>query len=145
MWFALGFIYGSFLEWGVHKHLFHRHGKKKGSPFAFHIREHHLECLKNENRHDDFSLRENVGVLLIIALHLPIVYLSTGLFVGMTLYGLAFITLHKLIHKNVAWGKKWFPWHWDHHMKHQNHNFNVVLPIADHVMRTRKKYLTSLL
>ena len=145
MWFILGFIYGCFMEWGVHKYLFHAHGKKKGSPFEFHIREHHLACLKNENSDDEFSWRENMGVLFIVIMHLPVLYVSTGLFFGMTLYGLGFATLHKMIHKNVEWGKKWFPWHWDHHMKHQNHNYNVVLPIADHVMRTRKKYLTSLL
>jgi hypothetical protein len=137
--FILGLIYGSFLEWGVHKYLFHELGKNKNSIFAFHLREHHINCINNQNEDNRFTLRENLGIAVLTLLHLPIFFLSSSLYYGLAAYGLAFIICHKLIHKNAEWGKKWFPWHWDHHMAHQNHNMNVVIPIADHILGTRKK------
>ena len=137
--FILGLIYGSFLEWGVHKYLFHKLGKNKNSIFAFHLREHHIHCLNNNNKDDRFTLRENLGIIALALLHLPVFFLSSWFYYGIVLYGLAFILCHKLIHKNTKRGKKWFPWHWDHHMTHQNHNMNVVLPIADYILGTRKK------
>ena len=137
--FILGLIYGSFLEWGVNKYLFHELGKNKNSIFAFHLREHHINCINNQSEDNRFTLRENLGIAVLTLLHLPIFFLSSSLYYGLAAYGLAFIICHKLIHKNAEWGKKWFPWHWDHHMAHQNHNMNVVIPIADHILGTRKK------
>ena len=137
--FLLGLIYGSFLEWGVHKYLFHELGKNKNSIFAFHLREHHITCINNENADDRFTFRENLGVIVLALLHFPLFFLSSWLYYGIFVYGVAFILFHKLVHRNAEWGKKWFPWHWDHHMIHQNHNMNVVLPMADYIMGTRKK------
>ena len=137
--FILGLIYGSFLEWGVHKYLFHELGKNKNSIFAFHLREHHINCINNQNEDNRFTLRENLGIAVLTLLHLPIFFLSSSFYYGLAAYGLAFIICHKLINKNAEWGKKWFPWHWDHHMAHQNHNMNVVIPLADYVLGTRKK------
>ena len=137
--FILGLIYGSFLEWGVHKYLFHELGKNKNSIFAFHLREHHINCINNQNEDNRFTLRENLGIAVLTLLHLPIFFLSSSFYYGLAAYGLAFIICHKLVHKYSEWGKKWFPWHWDHHMTHQNHNMNVVVPIADYLLGTRKK------
>ena len=137
--FGLGLIYGSFLEWIVHKYLFHELGKNKNSIFAFHLREHHINCINNGNKDNRFTLQENLGIIVLALLHFPFFFLSPFFYYGLVTYGLAFIVFHKLIHKNVSWGKKYFPWHWDHHMKHQNHNMNVVLPIVDCLFRTRKK------
>ena len=140
MFFLLGLIYGSFLEWGVHKYLFHGLGKNKDSVFAFHLREHHINCISHGNKDTRFTLRENIGIVALTLLHLPIFFFSPFLYYGLAAYGLAFIIFHKLIHNNTEWGKKWFPWHWDHHMHHQNHNMNVVLPIVDHILGTRKRF-----
>jgi len=137
--FILGLIYGSFIEWGVHRYLFHELGKNKNSIFAFHLREHHINCINSQNEDDRFTLRENLGIAALALLHLPALFLSPSFYCGIVVYGLAFIICHKLIHKNAEWGKKWFPWHWDHHMAHQNHNMNVVMPLADYVLGTRKK------
>jgi hypothetical protein len=137
--FILGLIYGSFIEWSVHRYLFHELGKNKDSIFAFHLREHHINCINNQNEDDRFTLRENLGIAALALLHLPALFLSPSFYCGIVVYGLAFIICHKLIHKNAEWGKKWFPWHWDHHMAHQNHNMNVVMPLADYVLGTRKK------
>ena len=141
--FILGIIYGSFIEWAVHKYLFHELGKNRNSVFSFHLREHHLNCLNNENEDNRFTLRENLGILFLLFLHLPFLLLSSTFYYGLVAYGLAFMVFHKLVHQNAEWGKKWLPWHWDHHMIHQNHNMNVVLPIADYILGTRKKGLTK--
>jgi len=143
MLFICGIIYGSFLEWTVHKHLFHKRGKNKNSIFSFHLGEHHLNCLNNENYDVKFTWRENLGILLLAVLHLPILFFSAILYYGIVSYAIAFIIVHKFVHKYVNWGKTWFPWHWEHHMKYQNHNMNVVLPIADYILRTRKREITS--
>ena len=46
--FALGIVYASFLEWWIHKKLFHEYGRKKDSVFAFHLRDHHVVAKRNE-------------------------------------------------------------------------------------------------
>ena len=137
--FFLGFLYANMMEWVVHKFLFHEMGKNKNSVFAFHLREHHINCLKNNNRDRNFSSRELPGILFLLFLHCPIYFLLPMFYYGLCLYGSLFVIVHNLAHIKTDLGKKLFPWHWDHHMKHQNHNFNVVIPIADYLLGTRKK------
>ena len=62
--FILGFVYASIVEWAVHKYLFHEVGKKKESRFSFHIREHHLNCLKNNNVDRSKNSVQNMKELL---------------------------------------------------------------------------------
>ena len=35
------------------------------------------------------------------------------------------------MHKTPEIGKKYFWWHWNHHMRNQNKSWNVVFPIFD--------------
>ena len=137
--FILGFVYASIVEWAVHKYLFHEVGKKKGSHFSFHIREHHINCLKNGNVDRNFSKREFPGILFLLLSHLPIYYILQPFYYALCLYGVLFILIHNFTHIWPQAGKKYIPWHWDHHMRFQNHNFNVVAPIADYLFGTRKK------
>lgn len=137
--FLLGFLYGSVVEWAVHKFLFHDMGKKKGSKFSFHIREHHVNCRKNGNIDRNFSKREIPGVLFLLLTHLPLYFLLPNFYYALCLYGTLFVLVHNFTHIWPELGKKYVPWHWDHHMRFQNHNFNVVLPIADYMFGTRKK------
>ena len=140
--FLIGFVYACMMEWAVHKFLFHDLGKKKNSIFAFHLRQHHLNCLKNNNLDRNFSSREIPGILFLLLAHCPLYFFIPTFFYSLCCYGALFVIIHNLCHINSNFGKKWFPWHWDHHMKHQNHNFNVVLPMADYLLGTRKKDLT---
>ena len=137
--FILGFVYASVIEWAVHKYLFHEMGKKRGSKFSFHIREHHLNCLKNGNIDRNFSKRELPGILFLLLTHLPLYYLLPYFYYALCLYGVLFVLIHNFTHIWPQVGKKYIPWHWDHHMRYQNHNFNVVAPIADYMFGTRKK------
>ena len=50
-----------------------------------------------------------------------------------------FIVLHNLQHKYPEIAKKYFWWHWNHHMKNQNKSWNVVLPIMDILTGTLEK------
>ncbi len=136
--FALGIVYGSFLEWWVHKVLFHKYGKKKDSVFAYHLRDHHKVSLKNGYVDDRFSYRELFGILFMILIHLPACLLSVDFFLGTTVYAIAFNIMHSYSHSNPKWAMKYQPWHWKHHMQNPNKNWNVVLPIADKIMRTDK-------
>ena len=45
--FSLGLLYGNFVEWFVHRYLFHGLGKDYKSVFAFHLREHHIKSRKD--------------------------------------------------------------------------------------------------
>ena len=134
--FAIGIVYGSFLEWWVHKKILHEIGKKRNSRFAFHIREHHADCVKKGFYDDQFSHRETVGLLFIGVLHLPMLWLSPMFYIGLSIYAVAFHILHNKGHQDPTWAKKYQPWHWRHHMEKPNSNWNVVLPIADWVMGT---------
>ena len=136
---VLGFISASFVEWWIHKYLFHGLGKKKGNIFSFHLREHHRNCLLYQNKDSRYTLREGIGILFLFFITFPLFLLSPFFYYGLVMYGILFLIVHKIIHTNVQIGKKFFPWHWDHHMKYPHHNMNVVVPIADYVLKTRKK------
>ena len=137
--FLVGIIIASFIEYSVHKYLFHGLGKKRESVFAFHLRQHHIIARKNNFVDKKVSVHEFLGIPALIILFLPIYFLSTPLFCGMTLYAIAFIVLHNLQHKYPKITKKYFWWHWNHHMKNQNKSWNVVLPIADILTGTLEK------
>jgi len=143
LFFSLGFVYSSLMEWAVHKFLFHDMGKKKDSYFAFHLRQHHLNCRRNENIDRNFSKREIPGIAFLLLVHFPIYYFIPMFYYALVLYGLLFVVIHNIAHIWPQFGKRYIPWHWDHHMIHQNHNFNVVIPIGDYLLGTRKKRLDS--
>ena len=136
--FGLGLVYGSFMEWWVHKKLFHEYGKKKDSYFAFHLRDHHAKCLKNDFMHTNFSKRETLGLGFLALIHLPIYLISPMFYSSILLYAIAFFTMHNLGHRYPKWAKKYQSWHWKHHMINPNKNWNVVLPLADRIMKTDK-------
>ena len=122
---VLGLTYGSFLEWWIHKKLFHEHGRKKDSPFAYHLRDHHVVAKKNDFIDERLSSIETVGLFFLMVLHLPFLWINSLFFITTVAYALAY-------------AKRFQYWHYRHHMKNPNSNWNVVLPIADFIMRTNK-------
>jgi len=136
--FILGTIYASFLEWWVHKYLFHVRGKKKDSFFAYHLRDHHVVAKKNNFIDIRMSFIETFGLLFLAIIHLPIFYINCMFYFATVTYAIAFFILHNYGHRNPNWAKMYQPWHWKHHMKSPNSNWNVVLPIADWIMKTDK-------
>ena len=138
--FLLGFLYGSLLEYLIHDLLFHRLGKKKNSIFSYHLKGHHKLAKKNNFVDLTISRVEFYGLLFLIAIHFPLVLVSVGFWVGVSLYAAAFKVLHGLQHAHPEFTKKYMKWHWDHHMKNPNYNFGVVVPWIDYLFGTRKKY-----
>ena len=135
----LGLLYASFVEWFAHRFLFHGLGRKKNSFFAFHLREHHKNVLKNDYYDIKFSKIELPGILLLLLLHSPILYVSVAFYVSLCLYGVLFIIVHNIIHKKPDIGKRYFTWHWNHHMSNQNKSWGVVCPIFDMLAGTLEK------
>jgi len=137
--FSLGILYANFVEWFVHKVLFHGLGKKKDSFFSFHLREHHKNVLKNNYYDSKFSKIEFPGIVLLLLTHLPLATISQPFYIALVIYGLLFVGIHNLLHKNPAFGHKYFRWHWNHHMSNQNKSWGVVLPLFDILAGTLEK------
>ena len=137
--FFAGFCYGSFLEHFVHRYLFHKLGRKKESIFSFHLRGHHLVSRRNEFVDKSFSYREALGIPIALIIHLPFLWISLSAYFGMSIYGILFVIIHNSLHHFPAFSKKFFWWHWNHHMRNQNKSFNVVFPLADVVLGTLER------
>lgn len=134
--FVIGIIYGSFLEYFIHKYLFHDMGKAKDSIFAFHLRQHHIVSRRNGFIDTRVSKHEAIGLPIMAVAHIPFYFISPGLYFGMITYALLFLAIHNLVHRLPSLGRRIFWWHWNHHMKNQNKSYNVVLPIADIILGT---------
>lgn len=137
--FVLGILYGNLIEFVVHKYLFHGLGKKKNSIFAFHIRNHHMRARKNNFIDSRFSINELVGIPVLLATHYPIWLYSPSCYVGICLYAILFVVVHNFIHHYPKIAKKYFWWHWNHHMRNQNKSWAVVIPIFDIFFGTLEK------
>lgn len=137
--FVVGLMYANVVEYSVHRYLFHGLGKSKNSIFAFHLRGHHLVCRKNDFLDLKISFFETFGVFILILLQAPIYFILPYMFYGITTYGILFVLLHNYMHKKPEFAKKYFPWHWNHHMKNQNKSWGVVLPVSDILTGTLEK------
>ena len=138
--FVLGFLYGSILEYVIHRYVFHKLGKKKNSIFSYHVRGDHRLAAKNNFIDLTMSKVEFYGLIALVAIHLPVLYISFGFWLGVTLFAIAFKILHGIQHAYPEFTKKYMTWHWDHHMTSPNKNFGVVVPWVDYLFLTRKKY-----
>jgi len=147
--FALAFIYANLLEWVIHKYLFHGLGKKKSSPFSSHWHVHHKLCRKNKNVDDTYkdfpphpTVKQELTSLFVLSLiHTPIIFFSPFFFGSLVYFSARYFYIHRRSHTDVEWGKRNFPWHYDHHMgKNQDANWGVTNPFWDHIFKTRIKY-----
>ena len=139
--FFVGIIYANVVEYFVHRYLFHGRGKKRTSVFAFHLRDHHLTAKRNGFIDRKTSQVEAIGLPFLLATHAPVYFVSPALFFGLVVYAAAFGILHSYQHHHPAFTKKYFPWHWDHHMKNQNKSWGVVLPLTDYITGTLENRL----
>lgn len=149
--FIFAVIVGNFVEYIVHKYVLHGLGANKKSIWSFHWHEHHNIVRKNNGLDPSYNNKilskgihnkEIYSLLFGFLLILPILYISTAFFIGLTFHIFLYYFLHKQSHLNVNFCKKYMPWHYDHHMgKNQNLNWCVTFPLFDYVFKTRKKYL----
>ena len=138
---AIGWLYGHIFEYIAHKHVLHNKKKFK-KVFRNHFKTHHNASRKNDMYDKNYnrlvsSKFEIVSLLSIAILHLPVAFILPYLY-GMIIWSvMSYYFLHRLSHLNVTWGKKWLPWHYEHHMgKDQHINWGVRLPIIDKVLKT---------
>tara|TARA_A100001011_G_scaffold268834_1_gene277963 strand:+ start:983 stop:1444 length:462 start_codon:yes stop_codon:yes gene_type:complete len=128
----VGILYANMLEYVIHRFLFHGFGKSRSSIFAFHLRDHHIVSKRNGFYDGRVSRNELVGMPIAILLHTPFYFLvSPAFFWTVSIYGVLFVVIHNALHRNPEFTRKYFWWHWNHHMRNQNKSWGVVLPITD--------------
>lgn len=146
--FVVAFVYANFLEWMIHKYFFHGLGKNKKSFFATHWHTHHRLCRKNANSDETYkelplhpAVKHEIGSLIFLVLiHTPLLFFSPFSFFSLVYFAARYFYIHRKCHTNVEWGKRNFPWHYDHHMgKDQDANWGVTFPLWDYILGTRKK------
>jgi sterol desaturase/sphingolipid hydroxylase (fatty acid hydroxylase superfamily) len=146
--FFFGIALGSLIEWGSHKYLLHSFRSKLFSYSHFSI--HHRNCRQNDNYDSDYEnfppttrdsgLTEIVLLVSAVAVTSPLALISPWMWVGLIFHAHAYYYVHRKSHLDVDWGKKWLPWHYDHHMgENQNANWGVTLPLWDYILGTRVK------
>jgi hypothetical protein len=156
---ALGatFLYGSFFEWALHRNVMHRK-TWISYPFELHAMLHHKLFQHDETFHaQDDEMKKHVtfvprDYILLLLVNAPVfltvelifqIPVTAGGLLACLIYLCAFDLLHWAFHVPNGrffenWG--WFRWIKQHHLLHhryQNRNLNVVLPLADFVLRTR--------
>ncbi|MEP6756979.1 MAG: hypothetical protein ABJA67_15850 [Chthonomonadales bacterium] len=154
---AMGLVYGSFLEWFIHKVVMH---STSISQLAFdrHAIEHHVQrrSLKTfyiaPEEDDKYHLLESSVIPLLWFGHLP-VYIAVGYFynvwagIGVATSGMLYLLGYEFIHFFIHVPKgHWFQrtrlfrfyceYHRVHHHKAKI-NYNIVIPFADFVLRTQ--------
>ena len=138
---AIGWLYGHIFEYVAHKHILHNKRKFK-KVFRNHFKTHHNASRKNNMYDTNYnrlvsSKFEIVSLLSILILHFPVVFILPYFYVMIAWSVVSYYFLHRLSHLNVEWGKKWLPWHYEHHMgKDQHINWGVRLPIVDKILNT---------
>ena len=86
------------------------------------------------------GLHEIYSLILIVAIATPLILVSVWLWVFLMIHACAYYYLHRKMHLEPAWCRKYFSWHWRHHMgKDQNCNWGVTTPIFDYIFNTVKK------
>jgi hypothetical protein len=148
-WIVLGLIYANIAEWFLHKHVLHNLGKRKdrlGKLFSFHWSIHHRYCRKYNFYDPDYSNTlwahlksgEVVGLFLVALIHAPLLLIIPWFVIGAYIHIVGYYVVHRYSHINPKWGRKWLPWHWDHHMgRDQDCNWCVTYPLADYLFGTR--------
>jgi len=146
-----GLAYANASEWLIHKYALHGLGKRKGSVWAFHWHQHHREVRRNGMRdvyyeqspfHREGQRKEVIYLTAASLAHLPLFPLAPLFTTTVVASSVAYYFVHRRAHVDVEWGRKYLPWHYDHHMgPDQDANWCVTFPWFDHVMGTRVPYL----
>jgi hypothetical protein len=157
--FSGGLVFASFGEWTLHRFLMHGPKFPWKYPYTQHQKVHHKVFEWHEtyllHRKEDTKFLTfawwNVPLLLgILGGGIWLAKLATGwpifwgAFVSQALYYASYETLHYAMHApRGRWFERtaWFRWinhhHWVHH-RYFLKNLNVVLPLADLLLGTRK-------
>ncbi len=146
---VIGVLYASLAEWLLHKYVLHGVAGSVSRDFqASHwihhraVRKYALYDPRYEKPfwHWEVRGKEIVAVWLLLALHTPLVFVAPAFLATIVTFGFSYLYLHRKMHLQTGWGKRWFPGHMEHHLVgNQQHSYNVLLPIWDYLLRTRAK------
>jgi len=156
--FIIGIVGGSFFEWCLHRYLMHRRIPLFSYPFERHALTHHRIFKADETYHLQCEENKNTvpmawwnGPVLIAVAQIPFATLAffaggmallCGSFLASCLYYGAYEFLHWCMHipkkRHVERSGIFFRLNGHHllHHRYMNKNFNVVLPLADFLLRT---------
>jgi len=147
----VGWLYGTALEYLVHRFVFHGIGKKRSSAFSFHWHQHHKESRKNAMLEPAYMqrrlawngyTREVVGISVLVVLHIPIAFFFPTAFAAMVAWGLHYHFVHHKTHVDPEWARAHCPWHVDHHMApNQDANYGVTSDWMDRLFGTREVWV----
>jgi hypothetical protein len=135
--FIIGVFIGNVNEYLVHKYILHGLGKNKKSFFSSHWHRHHKAARKYNFYDQNYTNIKNTKIeiaqlILLSILYLPLFYFYPPIYLGIFFNGILYFILHRYMHLNPQKAKRFFPWHWEHHMgKDQDKNWCVTLPITD--------------
>jgi len=145
--FVLALLWANVLEWTIHKYVLHGLGRDRKSFWAFHWGDHHRAARKNGFGDPDYEThpfrwnaqgKEVISLAVLFLMSLPLLWISTGFVAGSWLSIANYYYLHRRAHLYPSWGRRWMPWHYDHHMgPDQDQNWCVTWPLMDHLMGTR--------
>ena len=149
--FILGVVASNASEWAIHKYVLHGLGKKKDSFWSFHWHEHHKNTRKNAGYDPVYEkpvldsasrTKEVLGIVSGALAATPLLPIAPGFVAGAWASSAAYYYVHRKAHLDPDWGKKWVPWHVDHHLgPNQHKNWCVTFPLWDWVMDTRVPFV----
>ena len=155
--FPIGVLYASFAEWAIHKRLMHQPILGIQHFYFGHAKVHH-----GVYKADDtyvvgdrppreltlawwampFPIMLQIPLLAAFALLISLPGM-VGFAAALVLYQFSYEYLHYCMHvPNNRWfeGTRWFTFLNEHHLQHHarpNRNLNIVIPLADFLLRTR--------
>ena len=150
--FMLGYCYGLFFEWWIHKNILHKYGKKMNDSFGFHYKIHHRNSRRNSFYDENYNLslvqkyktggcKEDLYLLLLAIIHVPTVFIFPGFFIAVLFSTFEYYFVHKKSHIDPEWAKKFVPWHYEHHMgKNQDMNWGIRTDFFDKLFGTSTNY-----
>ena len=148
---VLGYLWATFIEYVVHRWIFHGVGKRRGSIFSFHWHQHHSASRKNQMLEPCYIRREWAwngytrelgGMVFLGAIHLPVLLVSPAFVLGVWAWCVAYHSVHRKTHVDPQWARDHCSWHYDHHMApNQDANYGVTSDWMDRLMGTREHYV----
>jgi hypothetical protein len=163
--FLAGVVYASFFEWTVHSKVMHRPILGINHFFHGHAQVHHgiyranSTYVAGDRPHREITFAWWAMPLPIVA-HVPLltpialwvsIPAAIGIFVAFAAYQMSYEYFHYCMHVPAdRWFEQTRAFRWidAHHFQHHrkpNTNLNVVLPIADFLLRTRVRPLQETL
>lgn len=144
----VAWVYGHIFEYVAHRYILHN-SKFFKKQFKQHFGQHHKVSRKNKMYDSAYeslisSKFECISLFLVSLIHLPVLFFFPYAYATLVVSTLLYYFLHRKAHTDTSWGKKWLPWHHDHHMgKNQHLNWGVRLPVIDYLLGTNSKLSTS--